>query len=358
MNFENFKVGNYFSLGVELELRILDKLELTLQNEYNYIVKNIDPKYKNNIAAEFLASMVEINTPIFYSEKDLITYLKDITCDINKVISKKDLLLQTSGTYAQKNDNIRFDSNERYKNILDEHKILLEDFSICGTHVHIGFEDFDKALRAYNYSLYYLPLFVSLSASSIFYNGMNTGIHSYRTKIFDRLPKSSIPDYFSSYKEMKDLYDLLYKTNVIQSTKDIWWDVRIQPHFKTLEFRICDAVSDFERLEVIIALLRAMCKLSLIEDCIKMPSQILKQNMWSATRYSMEANFITNEGLFTIREIIKNLIEKAYNKSFLTKDLYIKANKILLKKSISEQMLEIYNKTNSLKEVERLGVIR
>jgi carboxylate-amine ligase len=358
MNFEKFNNGNHFSIGVELELRILDKSELTLQNEYDYILKNIDNKYKKNLASEFLGSMVEINTPVFEYEKDLILYLKEIISNMNNIISKKNLCLQTSGSYAQKSDNVRLNDNPRYKEIFDEHQVLLEDFSICGTHVHIGFEDFDKALKAYNYSLYYLPLFVALSASSIFHNSINTGIHSYRTKIFDRLPKASIPEYFSSYEDMKTLYDLLYDNKVIKTTKDIWWDVRIQPHFKTLELRVCDAVHDFERLEVIMSLFKAVCQLSLLEDCTKMPTQVLKQNMWSATRYSLSGDFITNNGLLPIKDAINDLIEKSYKKSLLTKDLYNKAKKIFTQKSISEQMIDIYEKTNSLKEVERLGVIK
>ncbi|WP_072679619.1 YbdK family carboxylate-amine ligase [Arcobacter sp. LA11] len=356
MKFEKFDDGNHFTIGVELELRILDKYKLSLQNEYDYIFSNINDKYKKNLASEFLGSMVEINTPIFHYEKDLIDFLKEIISDMNGVVKKKNLNLQTSGTYAQENSNTKVNSCDRYEKLYNEHQILLDNFSICGTHVHVGFEDFDKALKAYNYSLYYLPLFVALSASSVFFNNTDSGIHSYRTKIFDRLPKASIPDYFDSYDEMKAVYDLLYENKVINSTKDIWWDVRIQPHFRTLEFRVCDAVNDFDRLEVIIALFKAICQLSQIEELTKMPMQVLKQNMWSATRYSMSGSMITKDGLISIRELLNNLIDKAYEKSFLSKEMSHRAKKIVLEKSISEQMIEVYNRTESLKEVERLGV--
>lgn len=356
MKFEKFDDGNHFTIGVELELRLLDKKKLSLENEYDYILSNIDEKYKKNLASEFLGSMAEINTPVFNCEKDLISYLKDIISNINKIASPKNLSLQTSGIYAQESNNVKVNSCERYKELYDEHQILLDDFSICGTHVHIGFEDFEKALKAYNYSIYYLPLFVALSASSVFFNNTNSGIHSYRTKIFDRLPKASIPDYFDSYEQMKSIYDILYENSVIKSTKDIWWDVRVQPHFRTLEFRVCDAVHDFDRLEVIIALFKAICQLSQSEKLIKMPMQILKQNMWSATRYSMSGSMITQDGLISIRESLSCLIEKAYKNSLLNKEIYEKAKIIVLEKSVSEQMIDIYNKTEDFKEVDRLGV--
>jgi len=358
MKFEKFDSGNHFTLGVELELRILDKFNLTPCNEYDYIISNISEKYKKNIAREFLGSMIEINTPIFHYEKDLIDFLNKIMNELNRIADKKNLCLQTSGSLAQKNINIEVNINDRYEKIYDEHQILLDDFSICGTHVHIGFEDSEKALKAYNYSLYYLPLFVALSSSSTFFDGLNTGIHSYRTKIFDRLPKSSIPDYFDSFDEMSQLYEILYKSKVISSTKDIWWDVRIQPHFKTLEYRVCDAICDFDRLEVIISLFKMLGQLSQIDEVTKMPMQVLKQNMWSATRYSMNGNMVTKKGLVPIRDMLESLIKKALDNSLLSKDSYEKAKEVIWKTSISEEMIEIYKRTNSLKEVERLGVFK
>ena len=74
MKFEKFSDGNHFTLGVELELRILDKFDLTPRNEYDYILNNINQKYKRHLAREFLGSMIEINTPIFHYEKDLIKF--------------------------------------------------------------------------------------------------------------------------------------------------------------------------------------------------------------------------------------------------------------------------------------------
>ncbi len=357
MNFEKFDSGNHFSLGLELELRILDRFDLTLRNEFDYILENLNDEYKQRLAKEFLGSMIEINTPVFHCERDLIEFLKEIINELMVIASKKNLCLQTSGTFSQENLNIKINSNDRYEKLYEEHAILLDNFTICGTHVHIGFETFEKALKAYNYSIYYLPLLIALNASSLFYNGKNTGIHSYRTKIFERLPKASLPEYFDTYEDMKALYDLLEKSKVIKSAKDIWWDVRIQPHFKTLEFRVCDAVNDFDRLEVTIAIVKSICQLSEIEAPTKMPMQVLKQNMWSATRYSMEGKMVTTCGeLKPVRDMLKTLISKAYKNSFLTKELYEKSKNIIEEKSVSQKMIEVYERTNSLKEIERLGV--
>jgi len=358
LKFEKFTNGYLFTLGAELELRILNADDLSCANEYDYFKESIPSKYKNNITSEFLQSMIEINTPIFTSLKDIISYFKEIMKELNILAKKKNLILQSSGASALKQNNLELSSNERYKELSQEHKVLLDDFSICGLHVHIGFKNFEKALKAFNFSLCYLPMFVALSASSICSNGVNTGIHSYRTKIFDRLPKASIPEYFESYEHMKAVLDVLYHTDVIESVKDIWWDVRIQPNFKTIEFRVCDAIHDFDRLEVIIGLFKGICKLSQDEDVIYEPMQILKQNMWKASRYSMDADFILDGKIYIIRDVIIKLLDRLYEKQIIPIEFYEKGKKFALQNSIAQDMLEIYEQTNDLHEVERVGVFK
>ena len=128
MNFEKFDDGNHFTIGIELELRILDKYKLSLENEYDFISTNISDKYKKNLASEFLGSMVEINTPVFNYEKDLINFVKEIISDMNKIALKKNLCLQTSGSFAQENSNTKVNDSDRYKKLYDEHQILLNLF--------------------------------------------------------------------------------------------------------------------------------------------------------------------------------------------------------------------------------------
>ena len=269
MDFKRFKDGTEFSLGAELEIRLLHKDTLELANEYGYIYENLDNKYKNNITPEFLNSMVEINSPVFNHSYEIREYFQKSIKTIKNIASKKSLLVSTSGSYSMKNENIKISKNERYEKILEEHQILLRDFNICGLHVHVGFKDFNQALKAYNFSLKYIPILMALSTSSPFFNGRDTGLNSYRQIVFDELPKAGVPQYFDSYEEIKELYDLLETTGVIKSQKDIWWDLRIQPNLKTLEFRVCDAVSDLDRLEVIVALVQGLCKYSAISKVEK-----------------------------------------------------------------------------------------
>lgn len=358
MDFKEFKNGMQFSLGAELELRLLNKDNFTLANEYEYIYENIDDKYKKNISPEFLNSIVEINSPVFQTGYELKEFFIECLENIKQIADNKSLLLSATGAYCLKNENIEINKNPRYKEILDEHQILLRDFNICGFHVHIGFKDFNQALQAYNFSIKYLPVFLALSSSSAFFNGENSGLHSYRQTIFDRLPKAGIPEYFDSYIQMKNLYDLLEKTEVIEKQKDVWWDIRIQPDIQTLEFRICDSMNDLNRIEIIVSLIQSLCKLSTVSKVEKLPRQILKQNIWSAARHSLDGYFISNENKKTIKEVILDLTEEFLKEKFIDENFQKRVVELLNEDTISQKMINMYKKTNSIIEVEKLGVIK
>lgn len=358
MDFEKFKNGIEFSVGAELELRLLHQQTLKLANEYDFIYENLDEKYQKNISAEFLNSMVEINTPVFESACEVREYFQKCVKSIKHIAAKKSLLISTSGAYCLKNDNIKINDNPRYEAILNEHQILLRDFNICGLHVHVGFKDFNQGLKAYNFSIKYLPIFLALSCSSPFFNNEHTGLHSYRQIVFDELPKAGIPQYFDSYKEIKALYDLLEDTDVIKTQKDIWWNLRIQPNLKTLEFRVCDAFNDFNRLEIIVSLIQAICKYGSISEVEKLPRQILKQNIWSASRYGLEGNIIFEDKKYSMKEAIQNISMELFAVDIIDETLQQKIEKIIKEDTVSKKMIKVYEKTNDLKEVEKIGVFK
>ena len=86
---------------------------------------------------------------------------------------------------------------------------------------------------------------------------MNTGLKSYRCKVFDRFPRTNIPDTFSSWADFENFVNLLVRTNCIDNAKKIWWDIRPHPFFDTLEFRICDIPMRVDETIALAALVQA-----------------------------------------------------------------------------------------------------
>ena len=129
---------------------------------------------------------------------------------------------------------------------------------IFGLHVHVGIPDRETAIHVMNAARYFLPHIFALSTNSPFWQGRNTGFKSYRSKVFDRFPRTGIPDHFQSLSEYESYIKLLIKTRCIDNPKSIWWDIRMHPFFDTLEFRICDVPMRVDETIALAALIQAV----------------------------------------------------------------------------------------------------
>src|SRR5438034_8883840 len=90
-----------------------------------------------------------------------------------------------------------------------------------GGFVHSGIEDRDTAIHIMNGARYFLPHILALSANSPFWLGMETGLRSYRCKVFDKFPRTNIPDLYSSRSEFEQYIDLLVRPNCLDDAKEI-----------------------------------------------------------------------------------------------------------------------------------------
>jgi len=202
---------------------------------------------------------------------------------------------------------------------------------------------------------------LALSANSPYFNGEEAGLLSYRAKIFEQLPRAGQSSYFDDFAQMKELYEKMSKAGSIKTAKDIWWDVRISPSFGTLEIRICDASSDFDRLRLLIVLFQALCLFAQNQKLSKIPHQILLQNRWSALRHGLDGVFQNNHTITTIREHFLDLVnhmEKSGIFSQLKTQSDIENLKDLAcKDELAKKQLKVYDETKDFREVEKIGVL-
>jgi carboxylate-amine ligase len=144
---------------------------------------------------------------------------------------------------------------------------------------------------------YFLPHILALSTNSPFWRGMKTGLKSYRAKVFDKFPRTNIPDSFSSFSEYENFINLLIKTNCLDNAKKIWWDIRPHPFFNTVEVRICDLPMRAEETLAIAALIQATAaKLHLLhernQDYRQYSRALIMENKWRAVRYGLDGKLI------------------------------------------------------------------
>src|SRR6202167_5246255 len=187
--------------------------------------------------------------------------------------------------------------DERYHTIVEDMQMVARANLIFGLHVHIGVEDPETAIHIMNAARYFLPHILALSTNSPFWRGMDTGLKSYRCKVFDKFPRTNIPDYFPSYGEYESFVNLLIKTNCIDNAKKIWWDIRPHPYFSTLEFRVCDIPMRADETIALAALIQAtvakLYKLHSMNQGFRLYRRaLLMENKWRAARYGMNGKLI------------------------------------------------------------------
>ncbi len=350
------------TVGLELEVRLLEPDTLKVKSCSDIVFDNIDESLKPYIHKELLKSMFEVVTPVCNSAIEAVDFIDDTLHTIKKIGEKNDFLIAVLAThpFEEQSDN-EIIPDPRYLEFEKEFQVIIRNFLISGLHIHVGIEDEDTAIDVYNSMINYIPLFLALSVNSPFLHGNDSGLSSYRTKIFDKLPRAGVPEYLESFKEYQDVYKELYSSGTIKKIKDVWWDIRLSPSFGTIELRVCDAFYDKERLQFITLFFQSLVEYSKTNPTKRMFHQINLQNKWSATRYGMKAIFIEDGEAILVRKKIKNLLEEmreagVFKKLNIEKDIK-DLRYIVDKPSLAKNLRETYNKTKDFKEVIKLGVI-
>ncbi len=357
-----FKSSKPFTLGCELEVRLIDKDTLKPVGKSSLIFQNVSKNLKNNIHPELLKSMAEIVTPISNTPKESVDFLKRAVDELNEIGVRHNFRLLAAGTHPFfHTSKIDIVDDPRYLSAYEEFGVLLDRFRVCGVHIHVGFSSKESVLRAYNYMIAYLPIFLALSASSPFFDGKFTKIHSFRSKIVEQIPRTDIPERFENYESFENMLDVLLKSRAIESVKDIRWDIRIHPDFGTLELRICDSMNEFERIENLIALYQAMAFYSKEGEIKNTFCQIDKQNKWYAAKYATKGKFIEDERIITIKEkakeLLKEMIEADVFEKLGLKSYENSLFELLERETISMKMIKEYQKSGNLKNIVKMGVI-
>ena len=295
-----FKASTPYSLGIEVELQLLDPQTLELTPKALDILAALPEDLKPHVKPEFIQSMLEVNTPACPDFQTAQRELKRIIKRFQEVAQSQGCLVFAAGLhpFSKVEDQVLY-PDPRYERILEELQIVGRRLITQGLHCHVGLPDGETCIRVFDQIRVFLPLFLALSASSPFFEGQDTGLASYRSNLFDSLPRSGMPDAFGSWENYVKLVELLKGCGIIQGPRDIWWDVRPSPELGTIEIRICDVPFTFKRIMAICALIQATVA-ALAEGELEVeipPRAVIEANKWQAARYGMEGWFLEGESL-------------------------------------------------------------
>lgn len=302
------------TIGVELELQLLDRETLHFRDVAPQVLDSLGPGFGQRIKEEFIKSMIEINTRICRDvdqvDRDLresLSHLEELLGGIGAVYYSASLHPFERGSRGILTD------KPRYVRIMEDLQLVGRRFITQGMHVHIGVDSPERAIRVNNTVRMYLPLLLAISTSSPFYEGEDTGLFSYRTKLFEALPLAGLPDSLEGWDEFTRMAGLLISGGIIGSVKDLWWDVRPHPDFGTVEVRICDIPTRYRDMLSITALIQSLVATISsvhVHPDTRIQMQILRANKWQAARYGLDGVFVSpiTANRVSIREAVLDLL--------------------------------------------------
>jgi carboxylate-amine ligase len=305
------------TIGIEEEYQIIDPATGELKSYITQILDEGRLLLKEQVKAELHQSMVEVGTEICRSPAEAKQELIKLRRAITELAGRHGLVIAAAGTHPfsswEKQEITPF---ERYLGVKQDMADLAQQLLIFGTHVHIGIEDRDFLIDAMNVARYFAPHVLCLSTSSPFWTGRNTGLKSYRSIIFRHFPRSGIPPRYNSWAEYDGMVETMVKTRCIPDGTKIWYDVRPNWRYPTLEFRICDVCTRVDEAVCIAALFQAIiAKLwKLRRDNLTFrvyPTELVEENKWRAVRYGLDGKLLDlgKQKEVPVRDLIHELID-------------------------------------------------
>lgn len=292
-----FHTSPSHTVGVELELQILDGASAAFRNLAPEVLSNVPAKLDGRVKEEFITSMIEVTSGRCHSVDEVDTNLREALAFVENELAPQDAVLYASSLHPfEIGDGKNVSTGERYQRLLQELQFVGRRFIAQGLHVHVGAESGDSAVKVTNGIRGYLPLLLALSTSSPFHAGEDTGVLSYRTVLFEALPRSGLPDRLDGWAGFLRLLDALRTSGAIRSFSDIWWDVRPHPTCGTVEVRVCDLPYRMRDIVALCAMVQALVATlaELPEDGRDGPERMLmfRANKWQAIRFGLDGAFI------------------------------------------------------------------
>lgn len=294
------------TLGVEEEYQIIDPVS---RNLHSYISELISQDQQSSrrldLKPEFMQSQVEVGSHVCQNIQEVRQEVTRLRRAVTSMAAENGLQIAAASTHPfARWEEQSITEGLRYKELLDDMQGVARRLLIFGMHVHVGFgadlESKNLMIDIMNQARYFIPHLLALSTSSPFWHTRNTGLKSYRSVIFETLPRTGIPHSFHSWGEYKNFESTLGKVGAFgkgDTTAKIWWDIRPHPVFDTLEFRISDICTKIDECVCVAALFQAVCakllKLRRNNMSWRHYRHVhISENKWRAVRYGIEGKLI------------------------------------------------------------------
>lgn len=287
-----------YTLGIEEEFQLVDATTGSLRSGILPLLDLTQKMLGEQVKPEFLQCTAETITGVCSSIAAGRAEALYLRSTVARLAASLGMRLISAGTHPTDDwQGQPRSESPRYDELDEQLQDVARSILIFGLHIHVGIENRDHLIEIMNQARNFIPHALALSANSPFWQGRKTGYKSFRTIIWQRFPRSGLPEIFASAVEFERYVSTLVATNCIDNGRKIWWDLRPHAALPTLEFRVCDMPATLDDTIALAALLQAVvARLDWMRargQSLKLyPNALLNENKWRAARYGLDGKLI------------------------------------------------------------------
>lgn len=292
-----------FTYGVEEEFFIVNLDSYSLEAEINddFFHECVE-KMQGHATSELLQSQIEINSSVCLTAADLRRDVYSRRRALAQIARQYGLGIMSAGVHpSAKWLDQNLTSKPRYAAMKGHLRMLALRNMFCGLHVHVGVPNPDMRVELMQRLMRFVPIFIALSTSSPFWQGMQTGMKAYRLVGYSQIPRTGLPPAFASSDAYETYVRTLIAAEAIPDATYLWWMLRPSAKYPTIELRAPDACTDPEDSLAIAALFRCLvhrlCSNQNYRDPVDpLLRALIAENCWRAQVHGMDAEFISLDG--------------------------------------------------------------
>ncbi len=347
--------GVPLTLGIEEEYQIVDAETRELACYVDKILPNGQVRLQGQVKEEFMQSQIEVGSQVckdVHEVREEVRRLRGTLIEIAEADNKRIVAAATHPFSRWIDQTIT--PRLRYKALEENMQEIARRLLIFGMHVHVGIGDLELTIDIFNQVRYFLPHLLALSTSSPFWDGRRTGLMSYRSVVFESLPRTGVPDSFASYADYDRMMCTLEQVGVIDDRTKVWWDVRPHPKFKTLEFRVCDICTYVEDAVCIVAMVQALVAF-LVDLRLGNRSwriyhrDLIRENKWRAVRHGIHGELIDfgRSKAVPFEELVDEMVDllRPYAEHLGSWEEVKRARRIVREGTSADHQLRVYEET-------------
>jgi carboxylate-amine ligase len=307
-----------YSVGMEEEIMLVDPRDWSLAQRIEDVLGSLPPEIGPYVGAETHQAAIELASDPHPTVGAVTGQLGELRLALARALRSLGLRAAAAGTHPTTLwTDTRVSPSSRYQLIHSTMRALARREPTFALHVHVGVPEPEAAIELMNRLRAHLPTLLALSANSPYWQGRDTGFASSRTLVFQAFPRTGLPRRFSSYSDWSSAVDRLLRAGAVPEPTFLWWDIRPQPRFGTVEVRIMDTQSTLDRVGALGALVQSVARLELEEGYVSSAlicaDEVLAENRFLAARDGVEATLIEPERAIQrpVREQVAELLEAA-----------------------------------------------